>query len=523
MDKRLEEFQQLLNELSAKGSGGAVDLLLKQMDPDEARCLRLCAIPHEFDVSILRTLAPELSDAQANKYFDAFSKLSLIAKRNESLAMHEESRRYLFDQWLEPGRQAEFGAASRRLTEYFAAQATQLQTITATETSDVVERAMRNRMFHLIGASRAEGLAEFERICRQRREEMRLGTCETLIKLVHEYDGVLQPVEAATVAYHEGKLPADRQQWKTAEELFSRVLATEGVSTQLKVKTLCRLGIISDAQRRWAAAIDFFKQGLERADERPDCFAQIIHLHLNLGSTYRDSGQLPRAEELLQKGITLAKNAHDLSSLADGYNSLGTLYLKLNDLPKAVGTYELSLKHLAELGDEFRPAQVYNNLGNAYANQRDWQKSEEFFRRSLEIKRQAGDNSGQAMTLTNLERVYRAQQQPQRAIEACEKATVLFGEVRDEYNMAVVKRLLGRIYRATGNKDLARRAFNEAAELFARCKEHAEADATRKEAKELDRKFSLPWWVVLAIVLFVLFLILVAVVMWRSGFHPGRA
>ena len=53
-------------------------------------------------------------------------------------------------------------------------------------------------------------------------------------------------------------------------------------------------------------------------------------------------------------------------------------------------------------------------------------------------------------------------------------------------------------------------------------KEQADADAARKEAKELDRKFSLPWWVVLAIVLFVLFLILIAVAMWQSGHRPGR-
>jgi len=509
MDKRLEEFQQLLNELAAKGSGGTVDLLLQQMAQDEARRLRLCAIPHEFDMSILRTLAPELSEEQARKDFDAFSRLSLIAQRGESLAMHDEPRRYLFEQWLEAGRQNDFRLASNGLAEYFGARATQLETEGGSERSDPVERAMRDRMFHLIGASRAEGLAEFERICRQRREEMRLGQCETLIKLVHEYDRVLNPLEKAIVAYHEGKLAADRQEWKTAEELFNRVLATEGVSTQVQVKTLCRLGIINDAQRRWAAAIDFFKKGLETADERPDCFAQIIHLHLNLGSTYRDSGQLPKAEELLQKGITLAKNAHDLSGLADGYNSLGTLYLKLNDIPKAVGTYELSLKHLEELGDKFRPAQVYNNLGNAYANQRDWQKSEEFFRRSLEIKRQAGDNAGQALTLTNLVRVYRAQQKIPAAIAALEQAATLFAEVRDDYNAGRVKRELARVHRSMKQVDLASRAFEEAAALFDRSHEFQEAEATRQESHRKER--GLPWWAIVAIVLFVALVLLMIV------------
>jgi tetratricopeptide (TPR) repeat protein len=509
MDKRLEEFQRRLEELSAKGPGATVDLLLQQMDTDQARCLRLCAIPHEFDISILRAVAPDLSDEQVREYCDAFSKLSLVVKSGESLAIHDESRRYLFDQWLGSERQAEFRAASARLSEYFAALSARLKTEAGTEGSDAVERTLRKRMFHLIGASRAEGLAEFERLCRQRREEMRLGQCETLIKLVHEYDRVLTPQEKAIVAYHEAKLAADRQQWKTAEELFNRVLATEDVSAQLQVKTLCRLGMINDEQRQWATAIDFFKKALETADERPDCFAQVTHLHLNLGSTYRDSGQLPEAEDFLQKGITLAKNTHDLSSLADGYNSLATLYLKLNDTPKAVGTYQLSLKYLEELGDKFRPAQVYNNLGNAYANQRDWQKSEEFFCRSLEIKRQAGDNAGQALTLTNLVRVYRAQQRLPDAIAALEQAAALFVEVRDDYNAARVKRELARVHRSMKNVDLANRAFDEATALFDRCHEFQEAQATREEARRKER--GLPWWVIVAIVLFIVLVLLIIV------------
>src|SRR5262249_36892693 len=234
MDKRLEEFQQLLNQISAKGTGAAVDLLLGQMEPDQARCLRLCAIPHEFDIPILHALAPNLTEEQASAYCDAFSKLSLVATCGESHAIHEESRRYVFDQWLDSERQPEFCAASARLSEYFGALSARLKTETATETSDAVEQAQRKRMFHLIGASRAEGLAEFERICRQRREEMRFGQCETLIKLVHEYDRVLDSLEKAILAYHEGKLAADRRQWRTAEELYNRVLNTPELSAQMR-------------------------------------------------------------------------------------------------------------------------------------------------------------------------------------------------------------------------------------------------------------------------------------------------
>ena len=501
MDKRLEEFQQLLNELSAKGRGATVELLLRQMDSGQARCLWLCAIPHEFDVSILRSLAPDLNEEQARSYCEALSKLSLVGNRDESFAIHDEPRRYLFDQWLDSGRLAEFRSASARLTEYFGALGAQLKEESATEKSDAVERAIRNRMFHLVGASSAEGLAEFERLCRQRREEMRFGQCETLIKLVHEYDRILNPLEKAIVAYHEGKLAADRRQWSAAEKAYNRVLATAEVSTQMRVKTLRRLGMIQDDQRQWNAAIDFFQRGLELADARPDCRPQIIHLHLNLGSSYRDSGRLPEAEKFLQKGIGLAQNAQDLSSFADGYNASGTLYLKTNDTHRAIEAFETSLKYLEEIGDKFRCAQVYNNLGNARFNRQEWDKSEQLFRQSLEIKRQAGDNAGQALTLANLVRVYRAQQRIPDAIAALQQAASLFAEVRDDFNAAWVKRDLARVYRSINNVEFANRSFDEAAALFDRCHETQEAQATREEAHR--KKRGLPWWVIVAIVLFV--------------------
>jgi len=514
MDNRLEEFQQLLKEISGKGTGGAVDLLLRQIDSDQARCLQLCAIPHEFDVPILRTLAPDLSAEQARQYCDAFAKLSLVAKVGDALAVHEESRRYLFDQWLEPAREPEFSAASARLAEYFGAISDRLRKETATESSDAGEQALRKRMFHLIGASRDQGLAEFERLCRQRREELRYGQCQTLIKLVHEYDRVLSALEKAIVAYHEGKLAADRRQWRNAEELYKRVLDTPEVPAQIRVKTLCRLGMTEDDQRHWTAAINFFNKGLEVADAHPDCGKQIAHLNLNLGSTYRDSGRLEEAEKFLQKGIALAEKEHDFSSVADGYNAVGTLYLRLNDTRHAIEAFETSLKFLGEIGDKFRCAQVYNNLGNAYFDARDWEKSEKLFGESLEIKRQAGDNAAQALTLTNLVRVYRAQQRIPDAISALEQATALFAEVGDEYNAARVKRELGRLYRGLNNPDLANRAFEEASALFERCGERQEAQMTQQEASE--KKRGLPWWVIAAIVLCV---VLVTLIVLAILFH----
>jgi tetratricopeptide (TPR) repeat protein len=507
MAEQLDELTQLLSELGTAGPGGSVEVLLRQMEPERARHLRLCAIPHEFNHKILRALAPDLSEEQARARCEQFSTLSTIAACNDVLVMHEESRRHLFERWLDPERASEFAAASRRMVDYFDTQLAQFRNERIAEKSDAGENVGRNRMFHLIGASRPDGMAEFERLCRRKREQFRLGECETLIKLVHEYDLALNTLEHAIVTYHEGKLAADRHQWSVAEGLYNRVIATDEIPIQLRVKTLCRLGMIQDEQRHWKEAISLFEKGLAVADARPDCKQQIIHLHLNLGSSYRDRGDLKKADMLLHEGISLANDAHYFSGVADGYNTLGTLFQKWGDTESAIKAFETSLTYLDQTRDDLRRAQINNNLGNIYADAGNWKKSEELYRQSLETKRRAGDNSGQAKTLTNLIRVYRSQQQPQKAIEAAVQAAELFGQIRDDYEVAKVKRSLGRIHQSMGSNDLARAALNEAADLFERCKEKRDAKASRKEARSIGRK-SRVWWVVAAIVVCLLIIIL---------------
>src|SRR5207249_958370 len=189
--------------------------------------------------------------------------LSLLAAREHALIMHEEGRRYLFEQWLEPERAPEFRDASRRLVEFFDSAREREESGGAREQSEAVERTLRNRMFHLIGASPQDGLGEFEKLCRRARAQLRLGECETLIKFVREYDRALTSLEATQLAYHEGKLAADRQQWNVAAEFYDRVLSNNQILPQLRAKTLCRLGMIYDAQRQWDRAIGFFERGLD--------------------------------------------------------------------------------------------------------------------------------------------------------------------------------------------------------------------------------------------------------------------
>src|SRR5437868_5550387 len=106
-----------------KGMNNSVELLLQQMEPEAARRLRLCAIPHEFCPSLLQVLEPNLNRSQAEMCCKEISRLSVTTSSGDGLALHEDTRRYLFAQWIALPADAEFIAVCWRLVRYFEAQA----------------------------------------------------------------------------------------------------------------------------------------------------------------------------------------------------------------------------------------------------------------------------------------------------------------------------------------------------------------------------------------------------------------
>ncbi len=145
MDELVEEFQRLIQQRSGNALAGSIELLLQQMEPDAADQLRLCAIPHQFNPSLLRVLAPSLDASQAEQRCAEFARLSIMIDRQPWLAMHDDARRYLFSVWLTPQNASDFASASARLVAHFDPSA-------ADVSGEALEIIEHRRMFHLLGA-----------------------------------------------------------------------------------------------------------------------------------------------------------------------------------------------------------------------------------------------------------------------------------------------------------------------------------------------------------------------------------
>lgn len=479
----IADFRKLLASVPTDPDARTTELLVQGLDLEEGELLRRCAIPHQFDLTIVAVLAPELSQDERRRCYDSFTQLPIVTPAVETLAMHDRSRKYLFQKWLEPEQQTEFAAISARLAEFFSKQ--------EGAASVTQESFPRRRMFHLIGADQDRGIDEFENLCRESRRHLRLTDCQNLIKLAREYDPVLTPHNLIRVAYAEGKLAADLRDWERATALFESI-DRDIVSPEYRIKALNRLGMLHADQRHHDVAIKCYKRARDLAASVGD--PRVFRTLIDLGAVYRDKGDVSEAQALLAEGIASAKKAGSFYAAAVGYNSLGMLHRQLKDIPDAIRDYKQSLENLERVGEKFRQGQVLSELGAAYNEQRDWATAEKYLLESLEIERQAGDQHNQAIVQNNLTSVYRNSGRPKEALEAARQAMCLFQETRDYYRGAMATRNFAKLCRAGKDRPGCEQAFKDAIDLFRRCNEIALADETERELAALTRKVGLPWW-----------------------------
>ncbi|MGQ0444982.1 MAG: tetratricopeptide repeat protein [Beijerinckiaceae bacterium] len=510
------EFKRLLEALPEGSRGGGVQLLLQQMEPQKARLLRLCAIPHQFDTVILQTMMPELEAAEARQRCAEFSRLSIVITGANQLALHDEARDYLFHGWLQPQSIDAFAQVNAALVEWFTRQS-------ADAVGDRLEELQDQRMFHLLGCDQAAGFAEFDRLLVQARHAFRLSRCATLLRLANEYRTVLDPERTLWLDYHAGKLEADRRELDAARALFERMLSYPHTPAELRVKVTNRLGQVAAARRAWPEAIARYREALALASDPNLDFPTHGILH-DLGAAHRDSNELAKAERVFQQAIEAATRENTPSGLAACHNALGTLHLKRGDFQPAIKDFRLSLEYLEHDGERFRTAQALNNLGMAYVRHGDLEQGEQQLRRSLEIKREAGDSLGQASTLNNLVEVYRRQSRTNDALEANLQAIALFETMRASRQAGITYLNLGQLYRDINKSDLALQAYGEARSRFEASGAEDEIETADRAINSLASKRGLPWyaWTIMIVGVLVLFLGVIGLLIEAGKEEPSH-
>lgn len=503
-DETFDDFERLLRDLP-KGIGGSIELLLSHLDEGMRLLVRLSAIPHRFNLEILKVLEPKLAEAEIEEQCRRLSELSIVIGVEGTFMLHDEARGYLFSWWLSQRRAESFREVSRRLAEYF-------QDLAGRQSGIAKVEAELQHIHHLTGANLDAGFQEFGSLCRRERHDFRLANCQALITLMREYDSVLTPQHRAWLDYHEAKLLADRHRWREAQQALESLTAQASGLPELDTRVWFRLGLVHAAQSQWTAAVEAFERAEALARQEPDAADQLDRIYDGLAAAHRGMGKLDRAAELYERSIALAEGVGNAAAMASAHNGLGILHRLRGDTWLAVRAFERSLSLLPSEGSRLRQAQLYNNLGLIHADRTEWETSRQYLERSLDLLKTAGDTVGQAATLTNLMRIYMNLDQQDDAVRVCLQAQDLFLQTHEWRGAATASRSLARYYRRKGNIDMARKEFTQAEQLYIRASHPDRAKAMAEERADLDRR-SRPWlWVGVVLGGFVVLIILLVLV-----------
>jgi tetratricopeptide (TPR) repeat protein len=433
----LEAFRKLLEATSISSQQQRPILESDALvGPELGPVLRRCAVPHEFDRALLALLG-ESDQQTAAERFETFSDLSLMQVANETLSVHERWRRPLWAWWLREEQRPEFVALSRSLADWF-------DGLEKSEISGGQRREVpaRKRMFHRIGCDPDKGIAEFESLCRTARHNWAFPECNLLIRLVKEYEPVLNPRQRAILGYHEGKLASDLHEWERALATFRSVEADPAVGAVVQIKAMVRAAHALRNLGRNQEALKKLQEARDRTASSGDAAALSWRVHYELGEVFRDLGDLDRAERTLRVALDEAGKASEEAELAGVLSSLGTVQSRLRNTSQAIESFQLSLKYLERSGEALRTGAVLNNLGVAQLEKTDWAGAQISFAASLERARAAGDRGGQATAMFNSSRAQVALGEFAAAKDSAEQATKLFAEAGDD---AGAKRALSQI------------------------------------------------------------------------------
>ncbi|MBW4683405.1 MAG: tetratricopeptide repeat protein [Microcoleus vaginatus WJT46-NPBG5] len=170
-----------------------------------------------------------------------------------------------------------------------------------------------------------------------------------------------------------------------------------------------------------------------------------------LGEAYRLQGDLPRAIELFQQCLAIAREIKDpqleklaLQSLsllqsqnnpqnaeADKLTEQGTQQRQAGQFEAALQSYQEALTIYRLIKDRQGEGLVLANLGNAYNNRREFTKAIEYWQQALEIAQEVKDRETEGKTLSNLGVAYLNLKNYPQAMEYLQQGLAIAREIKD--------------------------------------------------------------------------------------------
>jgi tetratricopeptide (TPR) repeat protein len=199
-----------------------------------------------------------------------------------------------------------------------------------------------------------------------------------------------------------------------------------------------------------------------RQARRPDL--EGIHLG-NQGNAYADQGDARQAIEYYSRALSLSRRNGQQRTEGTLLGYLGQAYGALGETRRAVQYHQQALEIAKAVGDRRGEATELDNLGQAYADLGDARQAVEYHTQALEITKELRDRRMEGTLLSNLGLAYAALGELQQAVECQQQALAIHRYIGDLRGKATALDNLGRAYADMGQPQRAIDHFEQALEI----------------------------------------------------------
>lgn len=148
------------------------------------------------------------------------------------------------------------------------------------------------------------------------------------------FGNLLVAVKFGNEAYYNGNMEKALQSYEQAEKLMTTLKSERGMSIcyNNKANVLKQLGKIIEAEKLYNKSIEIILKLKENNPSKSKAYDVMISYRLmNLGVMYKDSGNLIKSKDLLERSLMLARDTDNSIGIGKISGNLGQLYLELSN------------------------------------------------------------------------------------------------------------------------------------------------------------------------------------------------
>ncbi len=235
-------------------------------------------------------------------------------------------------------------------------------------------------------------------------------------------------------------------------ELY-RKIETEK-STLCQAKILMNLGKIFRAHYKYNDAINFYKEGYEKANALGDVRLMSNILH-NMSIAYRHKGDLVEAAEIQFQKLNL-QDANNTKEKIKSYNQLGLVHKDLNDFDQSRNYFEHIINLERNKTKSTNRARALNNIGICYYLEKKYDEAEKYYLMSMNESEEIGKSIDVFNSYLNLSEIYIEKLDFKNAEKYTLAAHRLLDNVPSSIENNKINHYLSQIYFATNQPEKAK-------------------------------------------------------------------